>query len=191
MIFYVKIQKTCFFEKKLSIISLRTIIFGIFENLQFVEHYGQTSANFEIFCFKLESLEIYRYCFLPIFSETNSPKIEILFKTRNFVQKSKFSSKTKFWSKLEILIKNPNFVQKSKFWSKIQILVKNGKILQKSKFHKIPIFLSKKNYKFNKNLKKILLIFKNLTFVKNYCKFLIKNLDKNIEISGNNFLVFR
>ena len=51
-------------------------------------------------------------------------KIKILVKNRNFGQKSKF------WSKIEILVKNRNFVQKSKFWSKLEILVKNRNLLQ-------------------------------------------------------------
>ena len=46
-------------------------------------------------------------------------KIEILVKNRNFGQKSTF------WSNIEILVKNRNFGQKSTFWSKIEILVKN------------------------------------------------------------------
>jgi len=46
-------------------------------------------------------------------------KIEILVKNRNFGQKSKFCSK------IEILVKNRNFGQKSKFLSKIKIVVKN------------------------------------------------------------------
>jgi len=43
-----------------------------------------------------------------------------------------FGQKSKFWSKIQILVKNPNFGQKSKFWSKIQILVKNPNFGQKS-----------------------------------------------------------
>jgi len=39
-------------------------------------------------------------------------------KTRNFGQKSKF------WSKIEILVKNRNFGQKNKIWSNIENLVK-------------------------------------------------------------------
>ena len=30
-------------------------------------------------------------------------------------------NKSKYWSKIEILVKNRNFGQKSKFWSKIEI----------------------------------------------------------------------
>jgi len=33
--------------------------------------------------------------------------------------------KLKFWSEVEILVKNRNFGQKLKFWSKIEILVRN------------------------------------------------------------------
>jgi len=36
-----------------------------------------------------------------------------------------FGQKSKFWSKIQILVRTPNFGQKSKFWSKIQILAKN------------------------------------------------------------------
>jgi len=46
-------------------------------------------------------------------------KNEILFKNRNFGQKSKL------WSKIVILVKIRNFGQNSKFWSKIEILAKN------------------------------------------------------------------
>jgi len=45
-------------------------------------------------------------------------KIEILLKNRNFAQKSKLWSKTKFRSRIEILLKNRNLAQKSKLWSK-------------------------------------------------------------------------
>ena len=61
-------------------------------------------------------------------------KIEILVKNRNFDQKSKFWLKVDFWLKIEILIRNRNFTQKSKFWSKIEILFKNRNFGQKSKF---------------------------------------------------------
>jgi len=40
-----------------------------------------------------------------------------------------FSQKSKFWSKIQVLIKNPNFDQKSKFWSKIDILGQNGNFI--------------------------------------------------------------
>jgi len=46
-------------------------------------------------------------------------KIEILVENRNFGPKSKF------WPKIEILVQNRNFGRKSKFWSKIEILVEN------------------------------------------------------------------
>ena len=55
-------------------------------------------------------------------------KIEILIENRNFGQKSKF------WSKIKILVKNRNFGQKSKFWSKIEILARNWNYGQKSEF---------------------------------------------------------
>ena len=58
-----------------------------------------------------------------------SSKIKILVKNWNFRQRSKF------WSKIEILIKKKrNFDQKSKFSSKIEILVKNRNFRQKLKF---------------------------------------------------------
>jgi len=42
--------------------------------------------------------------------------------------------KLKFWSKIEILVKNRNFAQKSIFWSKIEILVKNRNFGQNRNF---------------------------------------------------------
>jgi len=51
------------------------------------------------------------------------------------------------WSKIQILVKNPNFGQKSKFLSKIKILVKNQKFGQKSKFwSKIQILVKTPNF---------------------------------------------
>ena len=59
----------------------------------------------------------------------------ILFKNRNFVQKSQF------WSKIAILVKNRKFAQKLQFWSKIGSLLKNWNFGQKSQFwSKIAIF---------------------------------------------------
>ena len=55
-------------------------------------------------------------------------KIEILDKTRNFGQKSKF------WTKIEILDNNQNNGEKTKFWAKIEILDNNRNIGQKSKY---------------------------------------------------------
>ena len=49
-------------------------------------------------------------------------------------QNRKFGRKEKFWSKIEIIVKNGNFGQKSKFWSTIEILAKNGNFGEKSKF---------------------------------------------------------
>ena len=43
-----------------------------------------------------------------------------------------FGRKSKFWSKIEILLENGNFGQKSKFWSKIESSVKNRKFGQKN-----------------------------------------------------------
>jgi len=42
---------------------------------------------------------------------------DVFAKNRNFGQKSKF------WSKVQILVQNPKFRPKSKFWTKIQILL--------------------------------------------------------------------
>jgi len=44
-----------------------------------------------------------------------------------------FGQKLKFWSKIEILVKNRKFDKKSKIWSKIEILVKNRNFGEKSK----------------------------------------------------------
>ena len=52
-------------------------------------------------------------------------KIRMLVKNRNISQKSKFSSK------IEIFVKNWNFRQKSTFWSKMKILVKNRHLRSK------------------------------------------------------------
>ena len=59
-------------------------------------------------------------------------KIKFSSKNGNFGQKSKF------WSKIEILVKNWKFLvknwnygQKLKYWSKIEILVKNGNFWSK------------------------------------------------------------
>jgi len=49
-------------------------------------------------------------------------------KNRNSGQKSKF------FSKIEILVKNRNFGQKSKLWPKIEILVKKQNYDEKSTF---------------------------------------------------------
>ena len=68
-------------------------------------------------------------------------KIEIFFKTRNFVQKSKF------WSKIEILVKNRNFGEKSKFCSKVKIVVTNRNFGQESKFwSRIEILFKNRNF---------------------------------------------
>ena len=61
-------------------------------------------------------------------------KIKLLVKNRNLFEKSKFSSKWKFWSKIEILVKNRNFSQKSKFWSNLKFLLNNLIFGQKSKY---------------------------------------------------------
>ena len=65
----------------------------------------------------LWSTNWYYHCKLVFFGDIN-----------NFYQKSKF------WLKIEILVKNRNFGQKSNLWSKIEILVKNRNFCQKSKF---------------------------------------------------------
>ena len=46
------------------------------------------------------------------------------------VKNQNLDEKSKFWSKIEILVKNRNFGQKSKFWSKIEILVKSIKCVE-------------------------------------------------------------
>ena len=43
-----------------------------------------------------------------------------------------FDRKSKFRSKIEIVVKNSNDGQKSKLWSKIQIMVRNPNYGQKS-----------------------------------------------------------
>ena len=53
-----------------------------------------------------------------------------------------FGHKSKPWSKIQILAKNPNFGQKSKFWSKIKILVKNKNFRQKAKVSTKMIFVN-------------------------------------------------
>ena len=55
-------------------------------------------------------------------------KIKVLVKNQSFGQKSKF------WSKIEIWIKNRGFGQKLIVWSKLEVLVKNRSFDQKSKF---------------------------------------------------------
>ena len=68
-----------------------------------------------------------------------------------FGKRSKFWSKNKFccekfWSKIEIFVKNLNVGQKSNFRSKIQILIKDRNIGQKSKFwSKIKILVKNQN----------------------------------------------
>ena len=47
-------------------------------------------------------------------------------------------SKLKFYSKIEILFKNRNFVQKSKFYSKIEILFKN-RYFDQNKYTILPV----------------------------------------------------
>ena len=72
--------------------------------------------------------------------------IQILDKTRNFRQNSKFWTKikildknlnlkqtSKFRTKIENLDENQNFEQKSKFWTKLKFLDKNKNFGQKSK----------------------------------------------------------
>ena len=53
---------------------------------------------------------------------------------RNFGKNPNFVQKSKFCSRIEILVKNRNFGQKTKFWSIIQVLFKNRNFGQKSKF---------------------------------------------------------
>ena len=104
---------------------------------------------------------------------------KMLFRNRNFVQKSKFGSKIeiliqnlnlvqklKFCSKIEIWFKNWNFAPKSKFGPKIEILFKNQNLAQKLKFcSKIEILLP--NLNLVQKLKfclKIQIWFKNWNF---------------------------
>ena len=51
-----------------------------------------------------------------------------MMKNPNFGQGRNFDDKSKFWSKIEILVKNQNVAQKSKLWSKIEILLKKSKV---------------------------------------------------------------
>jgi len=66
-----------------------------------------------------------------MFIMVKNRKIEILFKNRYFIQESNFSQKSKFYSKIEIMVKiailfkNLYFIQQSKFYSKIEIVFKN------------------------------------------------------------------
>ena len=54
------------------------------------------------------------------------------------VKNSTFRQKSKCWSKIQILVKNPNvgqnpnFPKKSKFWSKIQLFVKNQNLVKQN-----------------------------------------------------------
>ena len=66
-------------------------------------------------------------------------KIETLVKNRNFGQIINFGNKSKFWPKIEIFLKNilvkyPDFSEKYKFWSNIQIFLKNINFGQISRF---------------------------------------------------------
>ena len=86
-----------------------------------------------------------------------------MLKNRNFGQKSKFWAKidilvknlslvkkSKFWAKIDILVKNLSLVKKSKFRAKIDILVKNLSLVKKSKFRaKIDIFETKSKFWIN------------------------------------------
>ena len=122
-------------------------------------------------------------------------------KNRSFGQKSKFPSKikivikhgsfgqkSKFWSKIGMLVKNRNFVQKLKFWSKIEILVKNRNFAQKSKF-----FSKNRNavHKSKFCQKKIQLLVKSPNFSKNLNVreiFFFQKVPKKVDF-GKNFLV--
>jgi len=63
-------------------------------------------------------------------------KIKILVENQNFGRKSKFWSKIKILVEIKILVKNQNFGQKSKFGEKskfrsnIKILVKNQRMVK-------------------------------------------------------------
>jgi len=61
-------------------------------------------------------------------------KIEIMVKNGNLLENRNFGQKSKFFSKIEILVNNRNFSRKSKFSPKIEILVKNRNFSRKSKF---------------------------------------------------------
>jgi len=81
-------------------------------------------------------------------------KIEVLVKNGNFGEKWKFWGKMEMLVKIEILLKNRNSGQKSKFWSKIEMLVKNTNFGQKSKFRSIIEFLSKNRNSDKKKFRK-------------------------------------
>ena len=88
-------------------------------------------------------------------------------KHQNVCQNSNlFFNKSKFWSKIEIFVKNRNLCQKSKFLSKIEIYVKNRNLCQKSKFlSKIEIFVQNRNFRENPLWSKIFGISPHIYFV--------------------------
>ena len=59
------------------------------------------------------------------------PKIEILSKSKIWVENGNFRQKSSFWPKTKVMVENHNFGRKSKFCQKIQILFKNGNFGQK------------------------------------------------------------
>ena len=67
--------------------------------------------------------------------------------TKKQMLKINFGRKSKFWSKIEILVKNRNFGQKSKFWSKIILSVTNRNFRQKLDFQSIiKILVKNRNF---------------------------------------------
>jgi len=70
-------------------------------------------------------------CVLEAIEYLHSSMVSFFFEI--CVQNRKFGQKSKFWSKIQMLLKNRNLCQKSKIWSKIEILVKNRNFGQKSK----------------------------------------------------------
>ena len=102
---------------------------------------NRKSAHKSILWPKVDVCEKTEFCF------SNGQKIENVAKNYNLDNNQNFCQKSKFWSKIEILVKNHNFGQKSKFWSKIEILVKNRNFGQKSKFwSKIQILVKYRNF---------------------------------------------
>ena len=49
-----------------------------------------------------------------------------------FVKIKLFGQKSKYWSEIEICVKDGNLGQKQKYWPKIEMLVKNQTLGQKS-----------------------------------------------------------
>jgi len=61
--------------------------------------------------------------------------------------KKGFGQKSKFWSKIEILVKNRNFGQKWIFWTRIEIFIKNRNFGQNCIFWtRIEILIKNRNF---------------------------------------------